>query len=84
VVAIDGRRNPKMPSGFEVVVAGGTKPAVEGRGGLGEAVPELGAGIILPTSMDGDGTQAGYDLEFTRSVADAVTLRSSPQAGRAS
>ena len=35
---------------------------------------ELGAGVILPTSMDGDGTQAGYDLEFTRSISDAVKL----------
>jgi imidazole glycerol-phosphate synthase subunit HisF len=35
---------------------------------------ELGAGVILPTSMDGDGTQAGYDLEFTRAVSDAVSL----------
>jgi cyclase len=35
---------------------------------------DLGAGTILPTSMDGDGTQAGYDLEFTRAIADAVTL----------
>ena len=34
----------------------------------------LGAGVILPTSMDGDGTQAGYDLEFTRAIADAVKL----------
>jgi len=35
---------------------------------------ELGAGAILPTSMDGDGTQAGYDLEFTRAISDAVDL----------
>jgi len=34
----------------------------------------LGAAVILPTSMDGDGTQAGYDLEFTKAVSDAVTL----------
>ena len=30
--------------------------------------------MILPTSMDGDGTQAGYDLEFTRAISDAVNL----------
>ena len=35
---------------------------------------ELGAGVILPTSMDGDGTLAGYDLEFTRAISDAVDL----------
>jgi cyclase len=34
----------------------------------------MGAGVILPTSMDGDGTQAGYDLEFTKAIADAVTV----------
>ncbi|MDO9585262.1 MAG: HisA/HisF-related TIM barrel protein, partial [Syntrophales bacterium] len=35
---------------------------------------DLGAGVILPTSMDGDGTQAGYDIEFTRAISSAVTL----------
>ncbi len=35
---------------------------------------DLGAGVILPTSMDGDGTQAGYDLEFTKAISDAVDL----------
>lgn len=34
----------------------------------------LGAGVILPTSMDGDGSQAGYDLAFTRAISEAVTL----------
>ncbi|NTV42334.1 MAG: imidazole glycerol phosphate synthase subunit HisF, partial [Syntrophobacteraceae bacterium] len=34
----------------------------------------LGAGVILPTSMDGDGTLAGYDLEFTKAVSDVVTV----------
>jgi cyclase len=37
-------------------------------------VVELGAGEILLTSMDGDGTQAGYDLELTRAVAEAVPV----------
>lgn len=35
---------------------------------------ELGAGVLLPTSMDGDGTLAGYDLEFTRAVSDVVDV----------
>jgi cyclase len=35
---------------------------------------DLGAGVILPTSMDGDGTQAGYDLEFTKAISEAVSL----------
>jgi cyclase len=34
----------------------------------------LGAATILPTSVDGDGTQAGYDLPFTRAIADAVAV----------
>jgi len=73
-VAIDARRNKKMPSGFELVVSGGTKPV--GKNAIAWAIQcqELGAGAILPTSMDGDGTQAGYDLEFTRAVSDAVDL----------
>ncbi len=73
-VAIDARRNKKMSSGFELVVSGGTKPA--GKDGIAWAIrcQELGAGSILPTSMDGDGTRTGYDLEFTRAISDAVDL----------
>lgn len=73
-VAIDGRRNPAMPSGFEVVVAGGTKPAGKDAAAWARECQELGAGVILPTSMDGDGTKAGYDLPFTRAISDAVDL----------
>ncbi len=74
VVAIDTRTNSTLPSGFEVVISGGTKPAgidaVEWAG----KVEELGAGTLLPTSMDADGTQAGYDIPVTRAIADAVNL----------
>jgi len=35
---------------------------------------ELGAGVILPTSMDGDGTQAGYDIAFTRAISEVVDI----------
>ncbi len=73
-VAIDGRRNPAMPSGYEVVVAGGTKGTGVDCGLWARRCQELGAGVVLPTSMDGDGTRAGYDLRFTRLVADAVDL----------
>lgn len=73
-VAIDGRRNRHMPSGFEVVVSGGTKPAGKDAVEWAKQCQDLGAGVILPTSMDGDGTQAGYDLEFTRAISDAVDL----------
>lgn len=73
-VAVDARRNAAMPSGFELVVAGGTKPTGKDAVAWARECERLGAGILLPTSMDGDGTLAGYDLEFTRAIADAVTV----------
>lgn len=73
-VAIDGKRNPALPSGFEVVVAGGTKPVGKDAVAWAKECQDRGAGTILPTSMDGDGTQAGYDLPFTRAIADAVSV----------
>lgn len=73
-VAIDARRNSEMPSGFELVVSGGTRPAGRDAIAWAKRCQELGAGAILPTSMDGDGTQAGYDLEFTRAISDSVDL----------
>ena len=73
-VAIDGKRNASMPSGFELVVSGGTKPVGKDAVQWAGECQQRGAGVILPTSMDGDGTQKGYDLEFTRAIADAVTL----------
>lgn len=72
VVAIDARRNKEMPSGFELVVSGGTKPVGKDAVAWARQCQSLGAGIILPTSMDGDGTQTGYDLEFTRAISDVV------------
>jgi cyclase len=73
-VAIDGKGNKAMPSGFEVVVAGGTKPTGKDAVEWARQCQELGAGVILPTSMDGDGTLNGYDLEFTKAISDAVSL----------
>ena len=73
-IAIDGQRNKEMPSGFELVVSGGTKPVGKDAIAWARQCQDLGAGVILPTSMDGDGTQAGYDLEFTKAISDAVTL----------
>ena len=73
-VAIDGKRNKNMPSGFEVVVSGGTKPVGKDAVEWAKQCEQLGAGTILPTSMDGDGTKAGYDLEFTRAISGAVQL----------
>jgi len=74
VVAIDGRRNPEMPSGFEVVVNGGTKGTGMDAVEWAKRGEELGAGEILPTSIDGDGTLSGYDIQFTRAIADAVKV----------
>lgn len=73
-IAIDGKRNTAMPSGFELVVAGGTQPVGRDAVAWAKECQERGAGSILPTSMDGDGTQAGYDLEFTKAISDAVTV----------
>jgi len=73
-VAIDTSTNSQLPSGFEVIVTGGTigtgTDAVE----WAKKVESLGAGAILPTSMDADGTQAGYDIPMTKAIADAVKL----------
>lgn len=73
-VAIDARRNKAMPSGFELVVAGGTTPVGKDAIAWARQCQALGAGVILPTSMDGDGTLAGYDLEFTKAISDVVTV----------
>jgi cyclase len=73
-VAIDARRNKEMPSGFELVVSGGTKPVRKDAIAWAKKCQELGAGVILPTSMDGDGTLAGYDLEFTKAVSEVVSV----------
>lgn len=73
-VAIDARRNPAMPSGFELVVAGGTKPTGIDAVEWAKRCESQGAGTLLPTSIDGDGTQAGYDIEFTKAIVDAVQI----------
>jgi cyclase len=73
-IAIDARKNTAMPSGFELVVSGGTEPIGKDAVAWARECEALGAGVILPTSMDGDGTQAGYDLSFTKAVSDAVAV----------
>jgi cyclase len=73
-VAIDARRNSAMPSGFELVVSGGTKAVGKDAIEWAKQCEALGAGVILPTSMDGDGTQAGYDIPFTRAISQAVRV----------
>ncbi|MFZ2395761.1 MAG: HisA/HisF-related TIM barrel protein [Smithella sp.] len=44
----------------------------------------MGAGVILPTGMDGDGTKAGYDIPFTKAISAAVTLPVVASGGAAS
>lgn len=73
-IAVDARRNSAMPSGFELVVAGGTKPVGKDAVQWAVACETAGAGVILPTSMDGDGTCAGYDIAFTKAISDAVNI----------
>ncbi|HMB19732.1 MAG TPA: imidazole glycerol phosphate synthase subunit HisF [Spirochaetota bacterium] len=73
-VAVDGKRNAHMSSGFELVVSGGTKPVGKDAVAWARECQDLGAGAILPTSMDGDGTKEGYDLDFTKAITDAVTV----------
>lgn len=74
VIAIDAKRNSSMPSGFELVVSGGTKATGKDAIEWAKQCNELKVGMILPTSMDGDGTLEGYDLEFTKAVADVVDV----------
>jgi cyclase len=73
-IAIDTAQNARMPSGFEVMVRGGTTGAGLDAVEWARKVEGLGAGAILPTSMDTDGKQTGYDLPMTRAIADAVSV----------
>ena len=77
VVAIDARRvpggDPKAPK-WEVFVSGGRKATGLDAVEWAKEVERLGAGEILLTSMDGDGTQEGYDLTLTRAIAEAVGI----------
>jgi cyclase len=75
VVNIDPRRVKKEGRVvWEVHVAGGRVPTGLEAVAWATRVEELGAGEIVLTSMDADGTKAGYDLEMTRAVAEAVTI----------
>jgi cyclase len=86
VVAIDARRRQALPQaaagpgaeqeppGWDVYVKGGRENTGLDAVAWARQVVALGAGEILLTSMDGDGTQAGYDLALTRRVAEAVSV----------
>ena len=71
VVAIDARREGR---GWGVYTHGGRRPAGRDAVAWARQAVELGAGEILLTSMDRDGTKDGYDLELTRAIANAVSV----------
>lgn len=73
VVAIDARRREDN-SGWNIYKNGGRIDVGIDAIEWAKKVEELGAGEILLTSMDGDGTKAGYDIELTRSVSEAVSI----------
>jgi imidazole glycerol-phosphate synthase subunit HisF len=72
VLAIDARK--REGEGWEVFVAGGRTPTGRDAVGWAREGTERGAGEILLTSMDRDGTTDGYELELTRAVAEAVEV----------
>jgi cyclase len=76
VVAIDGKKNPPNSSHprLEVVVKSGEEATGLDIVEWARKVEQLGAGEILLTSKDADGTKAGYDLEMTKAVAEAVSI----------
>lgn len=82
IVAIDAKRNR---SSFEAWVSGGRMPTGQSAVEWAKEAQERGAGEILLTSMDRDGTRAGFDCELTRSVSTAVGIPviASGGAGRA-
>lgn len=73
VVAIDAKRRPDN-SGWDVFVRGGRENTGLDAVTWARDVVARGAGELLVTSMDADGTQAGYDLELTRSISAAVDV----------
>ena len=74
VVAIDGKKTGATPSGFEISVHGGRTMTGIDCLEWAERAEKLGAGEILLTSMDADGTKDGYDIPMTRAVADIVGI----------
>ena len=72
VLAIDARK--REDGSYEVVVAGGRTPTGKDAVEWAKEGERLGAGEILLTSMDADGTKQGFDLEMTKAIADAVHI----------
>jgi cyclase len=76
VVAIDAKKvsPPGAPERWDIFTHGGRNPTGLDAVAYAREVVALGAGEILLTSMDRDGTRAGFDIALTRAVADAVTV----------
>ena len=79
VVAIDAKQTAWAERGdaadrWEIFTHGGRKPTGIDAVDWAQKMTDLGAGEILLTSMDGDGTKAGYDLKLTRAVSESVTI----------
>src|ERR1051325_10401519 len=76
VVAIDAKNvsKPGEPPRWEIFTHGGRRPTGLDAVAYAKEVVALGAGEILLTSMDRDGTKSGYDVALTRAIADAVTV----------
>ncbi len=74
VLAIDARRSKEQAGHWQVCVKAGTEPTDIDVVEWAKRGEELGAGEILLTSMDADGTQAGYDNELNKAVTDGVNI----------
>jgi cyclase len=74
VVAVDARREPDQPRRWQVFTHGGRRPTGIDAVEWCERMARAGAGEILLTSMDRDGTRDGFDIELTRAVADRVSV----------
>ena len=74
VLAVDVKKNDKMPSGYEVVIYGGRKGVGKDAVEWAKEGEKLGAGEILLTSMERDGTKLGFDLPITANISEAVKI----------
>jgi len=74
VLAIDARRSKTQPRSWQVTVKAGSEPTDLDAVEWAVKAEKLGAGEILLTSMDADGTKAGYDNELNKAVSDAVNI----------
>ena len=74
IVAIDARQNKDLSSGFEVVIMAGTTGTGIDAVKWAKKCESLGAGELLVTSFDRDGTQDGYDLKLTKAISKTVSI----------